>query len=90
VEKSGDDYGLGAEECEDKNIGETLQELAQCAMAGVGRSGYLTYGCERDDVDECQSHIYGNLNRTTIPYSEDRTEGAIPRDLFAQTTCWTC
>ena len=46
-------------------------------MAGVGRGGYRTYGCEHDDVDECRSQIYGNLNRTTIPYSEDRTEGAM-------------
>ena len=51
-------------------------------MAGVDRGGYLTYGYEHDDVDECQSQIYGDLNRTTIPYSEDRTEGAIPREFL--------
>jgi hypothetical protein len=68
VEESGEDYDLGADECEEKNI-EILQELAQRAMTGVGRGFCRTYGCEHDDVDECQSQIYGDLNRTTIPYS---------------------
>jgi hypothetical protein len=80
LKESGEDYGLGADECEEKNIEKTLQELAQCAMAGVDRGGYLTYGYQHDDVDECQSRIYGNFNRTTIPHSEDRTEGAVPRE----------
>jgi dUTPase len=52
-------------------------------MAGEERcGGYYTYGYDLDDVADCQSEIYGNLNYRTLPYSENRKEGAVPRDLL--------
>jgi hypothetical protein len=77
VDESGDDYGLGAAECEDHgnpvqsaltgdgedptqfDIGSTLQDLAQSAMAGEEKCGYYTCGCDYDDVADCQFEIYG-------------------------------
>jgi hypothetical protein len=96
VEESGDDYSLGAAECEGYgdlaqsamagedlaqfDIGSTLLDLAQSAMAGEERCGYYTYGYDFDDVADCQSEIYGNFNCRTLPCSESRNEGVVPRE----------
>jgi hypothetical protein len=101
VEESGDDYGLGAAECEEHgnpvqtalagedlsqfDIGSTLQDFAQSAMAGEEKCGCDTYGCNYDDVADCQSEIFGNLNYRTLPYSGNRKEGAVPLEFLRET-----
>jgi hypothetical protein len=90
VDETVDDYGLGAGVTEDADDGapekhayvdmeRTLQELARNACVGLERKGYYTYGYNYDDVEDCQA-IYGDLDRRRLPYSEDRTEGAVPRE----------
>jgi hypothetical protein len=89
IDETGDDYGLGAGLTEDAEDGEpekhayvdmerTLQELAQNACVGFERSGYFTYGYNFDDVEDCHAARYRDLDRRRLPYSENRTEGAVP------------
>jgi dUTPase len=91
VDETGDDYGLGAGLCEDAQNGSvakdayvdverTLTELARNACVGLARSGYFIYGYSFEDAEDCQASIYGNLARRRVPYSENRKEGAVPRE----------
>jgi hypothetical protein len=89
VDETGDDYGLGAGETEDgpekhayMDMERTLQELAQNVCVGLERSGYHTYSCNYDDVGDCRAEIYGDLDRRHLPYSQNRTEGAVPMELI--------
>jgi hypothetical protein len=89
VDETGDDYGLGAGISEDAVDGSlakdacvdmerTFQELAQNACVGPERSGYFTYRCNFDDVEDSHAAIYGDLDKRRLPYSENRMEGAVP------------
>jgi hypothetical protein len=91
LDETGDDYGLGAGLCEDAQDGSatkdacvdverTLRELAQNACVGLERSGYFTYGYNFEDVGDCHASIYRNLTRRRVPYSENKKEGAVPRE----------
>jgi dUTPase len=60
----------------------TLQELARNARVGLERSGYYTYGYNYDDVGDCHADICGDLDRRHLPYSQNRTEGAVSMEVI--------
>jgi hypothetical protein len=62
------------------DIERTLQELARNACVGEERSGFRSYGCDYDDVEQCHASIYGNLTGRTLPYNENRKEGVVPKE----------
>jgi dUTPase len=89
IDEIGDDYGLGAGEAENgpeahayMDMERILQELAQNACVGLERSGYYTYSYNYDDVGDCHAEIYGDLDRRHLPYSQNRTEGAVPMEVL--------
>jgi hypothetical protein len=58
----------------------TLHELAQNPCVGEERSGYYSYGYDFDDVQDCHVSTYGDLSERSLPYSENRKEGVVPKE----------